>query len=116
MIMNMNFRDRFELSLPDNENKLEEAMNKLKTYRMENEMKINKKKTKITLFNQATKYDFMPEIKLDDGELAEVVEEFKLLGVFITSDLKWHKNTKYITTKGFHRLWMLRRIKHLGAS
>ena len=82
---------------------------------MENEMKINKKKTKVRLFDQA-KYDFMPEIKLDDGELAEVVEEFKLLYVFITSDLKWHKNTKYITTKGFHRLWMLRRIKHLGAS
>ena len=44
------------------------------------------------------------------------VEEFKLLGVFITSDLKWHKNTNYITTVGFQRLWMIRRIKQLGAS
>ena len=112
----LNFHDRFELSLPDNENKLQEAINKLKAYTVENEMKINKKKTKVMLFNQAIKYDFMPEIKLDDGESAEVVEEFKLLGVFITIDLKWHKNTKHITTKGFQRLWMLRRLRQLGAS
>ena len=73
LIEPLNFHDRFELSLPDNENKLQEAINKLKAYTVENEMKINKKKTKVMLFNQAIKYDFMPEIKLDDGELAEVV-------------------------------------------
>ena len=83
-------------------------MNKLKTYTEENEMRINKK-TKVMLFNTAVKYDFMP----DDGEFVEVVENFKLI---LASDLKWHMNTKHITTKGFQRLWMLRRLKQLGAS
>ena len=46
-------------------------------------------------------------------EFLEVVEEFKLLGVIITSNLKWNKN---ITQKGFQRLMMLRRLKQLGAS
>ena len=41
---------------------------------------------------------------------------WKNLNYFITSNLRWHKNTKYITTKGFQRLWMPRRIKQLGAS
>ena len=68
------------------------------------------------LFNTAVKYDFMPEIRLDNGELAEVVEEFKLLGVIVTSDLRWHKNTNHLTKKRFQRLWMLRRLKQLGAT
>ena len=40
----------------------------------------------------------------------------KLLGVIVTSDLKWHKNTKHIVNKAFGKLWMLRRLKTMGAS
>ena len=46
----------------------------------------------------------------------EVVKEFKLLGVKITNDLKLNTNTKYITTEAYSRLWMLRRLKALGAN
>ena len=46
----------------------------------------------------------------------EVVEKSKLLGVKIQSDLKWNDNTNYICQKGFMRLWMLRRLKGLGAT
>ena len=28
--------------------------------------------------------------------------------------MKWNQNTKYITTKAYSRLWMLRRLKLLG--
>ena len=79
-------------------------------------MKINKKNTKIMLFNTAIQNDFMPEMQVEEDELLEVDEEIKLLGAMLTSDLKWHKNTEYRTHKGFARLWMLRRLKHLGAS
>ena len=44
-----------------------------------------------------------------------IVESTKLLGVKITSDLKWYENTQYICSKGYARLWMLRRLKILGA-
>lgn len=40
----------------------------------------------------------------------------KLLGVILSSDLKWSKNSEYITKKGFSRLWMMRRLKRIGAS
>ena len=40
----------------------------------------------------------------------------KLLGVIITNDLKWDENTDFITKKAFSRLWLLRRLKKLGAS
>ena len=45
----------------------------------------------------------------------EVVEEMKLLGIIISSDLSWHANTEYIVTKANKRLWMLRRLQNLGA-
>ena len=50
------------------------------------------------------------------GEKIELVKKMKLLGVVITEDLKWHENTAHITTKAYSRLWMLRRLKSMGAS
>ena len=61
-------------------------------------MKLNKDKTKVMLFNSAKQMTIMPEIAVD-GQNLEVVEEFNLLGVIITSDLKWEANTDYITKK-----------------
>ena len=42
------------------------------------------------------------------------VDEYKLVGVMISSSLKWDENTEYITKKAYSRLWMLRRLKNLG--
>ena len=70
---------------------------------------------KIMLFNNSKKRDFQPEILLE-GKKLEVVEQMKLLGVIITSDLKWHENTKHITKKAYGRLWLLKRLKAMGAS
>ena len=39
----------------------------------------------------------------------------RLLGVIITSDLKWSKNTENICKNAYRRLWMLQRLKALGA-
>ena len=50
-------------------------------------MVINEEKTKVMLFNQAWKYDFLPDIHTEAGDMLEVVEEFKLLGLVIRSDL-----------------------------
>ena len=37
------------------------------------------------------------------------------MGVIIRSDLKWQDNTDLICQKGYARLWLLRRLKGLGA-
>ena len=68
------------------------------------------------LFNTRRKYDFQPQIKTESGELLDVEEEMKLLGIQISSDLSWHKNTKFICQKGYSRLWMLGNLKRHGAS
>lgn len=78
-------------------------------------MKINVDKTKVVLFNTARKYDFMPQLTIDGVSNLEVVEEFRLLGVNFMSNLSWQSNTDMMCQKGFSRLWMLKRLKKLGA-
>ena len=77
-------------------------------------MRINYKKTKVMVFNPCSSIDFMPEISLNNNEL-EVVEETRLLGVILRSDMKWISNTENMVNKANKRLWILRRLKHLGA-
>ena len=60
----------------------------------------------------------MPKLTLsgDGGECLEVVEKVKLLGVHLRSDMRWCDNTDIICKKGYSRLWILRRLKGLGAN
>ena len=90
-----------------------QELNNIVAYFNEHEMKIYTRKTKVMLFNQSRTVDIQPEIIVDDVEI-EMTEEMKLLGVVITSNLKWRRNTEYITQRGYARLWMLKRLKKLG--
>ena len=42
-------------------------------------MSINREKTKCLLFNQAKKYDFIPELSMSNNTRLEVVEGMKLV-------------------------------------
>ena len=66
------------------------------------------------VFNPCTSIDFMPDMRLEDNEL-EVVDEIRLLGLILRSDLKWISNTENMVKKANKRLWILRRLKYLGA-
>ena len=58
----------------------------------------------------------MPKLTIEDSEPLELVDEMRLLGVIVSSDLKWRSNTTVMIKKAFSRLWILRRLKPLGAS
>ena len=77
-------------------------------------MRINQKKTKFMVFNPCTSKDFMSNFKLGEKDL-EVVDEMRLLGLIIQSDMKWQSNTDNMVAKANKKLWMLRRLKTLGA-
>ena len=57
----------------------------------------------------------MPSFSLD-GHQIELVEETRLLGLVLTSDLSWSANTDSLVTRCNNKLWFLRRLKKLGAS
>ena len=51
-----------------------------------------------------------------EGNDIELVEEMKILGVVLTSDMKFSRNTEYIVERAFKRVWMVKRLKVLGAN
>ena len=57
----------------------------------------------------------MPELEFGNDQL-EVVDEFRLLGVVIRSDLRWHSNSYDIIKRASNKLWIIRRLKSLGAN
>ena len=105
------YHNRTGQFLPTEVHVLQDQMNKLNIFTEENEMQINVKNTKVMLFNTSKKNDFQPEIVGENGEILDIEDEFKLLGVKITSNLRWDANTQYICAKAYSRLWMLRNLK-----
>ena len=67
------------------------------------------------IFNRARKHDFMPELYLNTGNKLEVVEEMKLVGYHLKTDLRTISNTNYIVARAWKRMWIVRRLKALGA-
>ena len=68
---------------------LQDELDKMKQYCVENKMTINSAKTKVVLFNTARKYDFQSQLSLDGITNLEVIEEFRLLGINFQSNLSW---------------------------
>ena len=112
----LQYHERTEHILPEGQSEVQTLLNDLKTYAEKNEMKLNDQKTKVILFNKARNYDFMPKCYFEKNENLQVVEKLKLLGVIVTSDLSWAAHCDYICQKAFSKLWMLRRLKPLGAT
>ena len=111
----LKYHNRTEQTLNPENSQVQAQLGELAAYANVNEMKINQDKSKVMLFNTSHKNDFSPELEID-GVVLELVEKMKLLGVIITSDLKWRENTEFITKKAFKRLWLIKRLKQLGAS
>ena len=111
----LNFHNRTEHMLPPQNDILQKEVWCLQNYAVEQSMVINEKKTKVAIFNTLKNIDIMPEISLHQGgENIEVVEQFKLLGQIISTDMKTLANTQNICTHAYSRLWILRRLKELG--
>ena len=96
-------------------NQLQETLNDLHSFTENNLMKINVEKTKIFLFNTSRNFDFPPELLLPNlTGFLDVIGCTKLLGIQLTSDLKWSKQTEYICQRASSKFWMLRRMKILN--
>ena len=109
------FRSRTGHQLKLEGSEVVEQLQKTQKYASDNHMKLNVGKTKLMLFNPCKNKDFMPDIMVE-GCRVDLVEEFKLLGVVLSSNLSWHANTDYIVKRCNGKLWVLRRLKKLGAS
>ena len=111
----LNYHQRTEHSLKQDISKVALKLNAIQEHPIKNKMLLNKKKTKVMVLNTSTKYDFQPELKVY-GKVLDVVSQMKLLGVIVSDDLRCHENTIFITKKADSRIWILRRLKQMGAN
>ena len=72
-------------------------------------MKLNCEKTKYMIFNFCKSLQFQTRIQIDQS-LLEQVHQMKLLGVIISDDLTWHKNTDYLVKRAYMRMTILRKL------
>ena len=106
----LNFRERCQLVLPSENNPLQYIISEAEKFTKDNKMLINKNKTQVIMFSRSRTLDFPPELTFEDGSLLKVVSEMKLLGVYITEDLKWKRNTDFIVSKAKQKIWIIRRL------
>ena len=70
------------------------------------------KKSNYMIFTRS-KANFGTRLRIND-ELLDRVEEVKLVGLWLQSDLKWTKNIKELNRKAFSRFSMLTKLKYAG--
>ena len=109
------FHERTGHYINPQDSKVHQMIRKTEEYCEQNKMKINYKKTKLMVFNPGFARDFLPRFTFNGDEL-EVVEETKLLGIVLRSDLSWSSNTDYMVKRANRKLWCLKRLKRLGAT
>ena len=81
-------------------------LDKISKWTDDNLMALNAKKSKVMLVNNSKKYQFSTGLVMKD-EVLDIVDEAKLLGTYITSDLKWNKNTDFLIKEANKRMRLL---------
>ena len=74
----------------------QEHLHQINEWTKENKMLLNVKKTDYMIINFTHNKQFVTDINID-GQHLNCVTEKKLLGVTVTSDLKWDKNVELMT-------------------
>ena len=92
------FHSRTGHFLPPEDSHIYSQIESLLDYSDRNKMRINVDKTKLMIFNPSRTVEVHPIIEINHTQLG-IEENVKLLGVIISSDMKWHLNTEFITKK-----------------
>ena len=78
-------------------------------------MKLNDGKTKFFVVNYSQNYQFYPRMTIPgSNKNLEIVGTTKLVGVTLSSDLKFHEHVQGLVKKAYKKIWMLRRLKDFG--
>ena len=91
------------------------AANDIHRFSVDHRMKLNLVKCKDILINFMHNHNFILNSIVLGNNTIETVNTYKLLGVHISSDLKWNCHVEYITKKANKRLYSIRILKRSGA-
>lgn len=94
---------------------LQDEANKVLKWAQQNHMELNAKKTKEMLITFGKQPSTLASIEID-GHAIDRVQTSKLLGVHISSDLKWDKHVESIHSKASSRIFFLCVLKRTSLS
>ena len=89
--------------------KSQQYMNEICKWTDSQKMKLNEEKSKVMIVNLSKKYQFSTRIMMNESML-EIVNETKVLGLIITPNLGWRKNTDSIVSKANKRMFIIRNL------
>ena len=112
----LNFHERHGLHLPKNVTITQHKLSDLQIFTDRNDMRINHKKTKVIPFNFSKTRDFIPHLSFPSSEPLDVVNQTKLVGLIVTSNLSWGPHVDYTVVNASKKLWLLVRFKNRGGS
>ena len=87
----------------------QEYMNKICQWTDDHKMKLNEDKSKVMIVNFTKNFQFTTRIQMNT--ILEIVNQTKILGLIMTSDLTWRKNTENIVSKANKRMIILVKLK-----
>ena len=101
--------------LPKGNSLLQTEIESLKRISDNREMILNAKKTCLFVVNFTENHQFRPLLALPgESDALQVVFETKLLGYWLTSDMKPSLHVEFIVKKCISRLWTIRQLKKTG--
>ena len=102
MLNNLVFADDIAL-VANNKKELQKLLKIAEKYARKWKFSFNTKKCKLVMFNKKTQE---PKIYLD-GDQLEVVDSYKYLGVWFSSDLSWKLHKETVLAKARRRAYLI---------
>ena len=86
--------------------KSQKYLDSINQWTVDNLMELNEKKSNAMIFNFSKNHQFTTNLRLKNKNLG-IINETKLLGLILTSDLRWDKNVDYLVKDANRRMVML---------
>ena len=95
--------------------KSQSYLNQISEWTKKNKMELNIKKTCACamIFNFTKDFQFTSQVKIE-GKTIDIIQETKVIGVLISNELTWDKNTGYIVQKANSRMRLLHKLVEFG--
>ena len=100
--------------LPASSYNTQHSLDYISNWTKDNLMKLNQAKCNFMVFSRS-KTEFATRLLIDDQAI-DRISVSKLLGIWISDDLSWSRNTQEICKKAYSRLGMLTKLKYVGVS
>ena len=100
--------------LPSGSYPMQDQLNNIANWTEENLMKLNEEKCNYMIFSRAQE-NFITRLHVNNHTLNQIPVT-QLLGVWISENLSWSKNTKEICRKAYSRMSILTKLRYIGVN